>query len=245
MRRFGVLVPALALSLLPLITGGLAVAQSAPMVVSQASSLAARLRANLPNRGVPGNRFGGAIRGSCVMGNQRLTALLPTTNLGQTAAAKPTFFVFVPTSNARQGELVILDAQNREVSTRVVDLPTEPGVLALQPTTDLNPGEDYRWFFTLLCGADADDPSAMISVSGVVARIQPSSDLAKKLAAKNAGDRLSAAADAGLWYETLAILADLQRQTTTKEIARSEWQAVLSAVGLEAIAQAPLVQLVQ
>ncbi|WP_448534401.1 DUF928 domain-containing protein [Parathermosynechococcus lividus] len=242
MRHLVTLVPAIALALLPLTVGGGALAQSAPIVVSQANSLAARLRANLPNRGAPGSRFGGATRGSCVMGNQRLTALLPNTNLGQTAVAKPTFFVFVPTSTASQGELVITDPQNRDVSTTVVRLPAQPGILALQPTVELNPGQDYRWSFTLLCGADADDPSAMVSVSGVVERIQPRSDLAKKLAASNVGDRLSAAVDAGLWYETLAILADLQRQTTTKDMARSEWQAVLNAVGLEAIAQAPLVQ---
>ncbi len=241
MRRFIPLIPALGLSLLPLTVGG-TLAQSAAVMPRQSSSLAARLRANLPDRGAPGNRFGGATRGSCITGNQRLTALLPNTNLGQTAVAQPTFFVFVPTSTARQGELVIVDSQNQEVSTQVVDLPSEPGILALQPTVDLQAGADYRWFFTLLCGVDADDPSGMVSVSGVVARIQPSNDLAKKLTASNVGDRLSAAADAGLWYETLAILADLQQQTTTQEMARSEWEAVLSAVGLEAIAQAPLVQ---
>lgn len=235
-------VPAILLSLLPLAVGNIALSQSAPLLVHQAGSLAARLRASLPNRGVPGSRFGGATRGSCVTDHQRLTALLPATNLGQTALARPTLFVFVPRSHASQGELVITDAQNRQVSTIIVDLPPEPGILSLRPTTDLNLGQDYRWSFTLLCGTDADDPSARVSVSGVVERIQPRSDVAKKLASQRMGDRLSAAAEAGLWYETLAILAELQRQPTTQDMARSEWQAVLRAVGLEAIAQAPLVQ---
>lgn len=240
MRSYLALVPAVTLFLLPL--SSLSFAQATTPGVSQHSSLAARLRANLPNRGVPGSRFGGATRGACVSGSERLTALLPDTHLGQTAMATPTLFVFVPKSKAMQGEVVIADAEHRPLATRVVDLPAEPGILALKPNVQLQPGQDYRWTFTLLCGADADDPSAFISVSGVISRVQPATDLAKRLQGKSGGDRLGAAVDAGLWYETLAILAELQGNEATRNLARSEWVAVLSAVGLGSIAQAPLVQ---
>lgn len=240
MRSCFALVPAVSLFLLPL--GSLSMAQGTTPLVNQHSSLVARLRANLPNRGVPGSRFGGATRGACVTGNERLTAVLPDTHLGQTAVAAPTLFVFVPKSKATQGEVVIADAANHTLATMVVDLPTESGILALKPNVQLQPGQDYRWTFTLLCGADADDPSAFISVGGVISRVQPATDLAKKLQGKSAGDRLGAAVDAGLWYETLAILAELQGHEATRSVAHSEWVAVLSAVGLESIAQAPLVQ---
>lgn len=240
MRSCLALVPVVSLFLLPL--GSLSIAQGTTPLVNQHSSLVARLRANLPNRGVPGSRFGGATRGACVTGNERLTAVLPDTHLGQTAVAAPTLFVFVPKSKATQGEVVIADAANHTLATMVVDLPTEAGILALKPNVQLQPGQDYRWTFTLLCGADADDPSAFISVGGVISRVQPATDLAKKLQGKSAGDRLGAAVDAGLWYETLAILAELQGHEATRSVARSEWVAVLSAVGLESIAQAPLVQ---
>lgn len=240
MRSCLALVPAVSLFLLPL--GSLSIAQGTTPLVNQHSSLVARLRANLPNRGVPGSRFGGATRGACVTGNERLTAVLPDTHLGQTAVAAPTLFVFVPKSKATQGEVVIADAANHTLATMVVDLPTEAGILALKPNVQLQPGQDYRWTFTLLCGADADDPSAFISVGGVISRVQPATDLAKKLQGKSAGDRLGAAVDAGLWYETLAILAELQGHEATRSVAHSEWVAVLSAVGLESIAQAPLVQ---
>ncbi|URR36631.1 DUF928 domain-containing protein [Thermosynechococcus sp. HN-54] len=242
MRRLVALVPTVTLCLCSVGIAHLSLAQGGAAVLAQSTSFAARLRANLPERGVPGSRFGGATRGACVTGNQRLTALVPSTNVGQTTLAAPTLFVFVPPSKARQGELVITDAQDQPLATMVVDLPAELGVMALKPKVQLQPGQDYRWTFTLLCGADADDPSAFISVSGVVSRVQPSTDLAKKLQGKSVGDRLGAAVDAGLWYETLAILAELQRDQTTREMARREWVAVLSAVGLDGLAQAPLVQ---
>lgn len=57
MRSYLALVPAVTLFLLSL--GSLSLAQGTTPVVSQPSSLVARLRANLPNRGVPGSRFGG------------------------------------------------------------------------------------------------------------------------------------------------------------------------------------------
>lgn len=240
MRSCLALVPALTFLLFPM--ANVSLAQGTPPTVAQGSSLVARLRANLPNRGVPGSRFGGATRGTCVTGPGRLTALLPDTHLGQTAVATPTLFVFVPKSTATQGEVVIADAEHRPLATMVVDLPPEPGVLALKPNVQLQPGQDYRWTFTLLCGGDADDPSAFISVSGGISRVQPSPDLAKRLQDPRAGDRLAAAADAGLWYETLALLAQLQRDPATRDRARSEWVALLSSVGLESIAQTPLVQ---
>lgn len=124
----------------------------------------------------------------------------------------------------------------------VVDLPAEPGILALKPNVQLQPGQDYRWTFTLLCGADDDDPSAFVTVGGVISQVRPAMDLAKQLQDKSASDRLGAAVDAGLWYETLTILAELQRNEATRNLAGSEWVAVLSAVGLGSIAQAPLVQ---
>lgn len=240
MRSCLALVPAVTFFLLPL--SFLSLAQGTPPVVNQHSSLVARLRANLPNRGVPGSRFGGATRGACVTGNERLTALLPDTHFGQTAVAAPTLFVFVPKSKATQGEVTIADAEQRPLATMVVNLPTEPGILALRPNVQLQAGQDYRWTFTLLCGADADDPSAFISVSGVISRVQTATDVAKKLQGKSGSDRLGAAVDAGLWYETLAILAELQGHEVTRNLARSQWVAILSAVGLGSIAQAPLVQ---
>ncbi|BAC09657.1 DUF928 domain-containing protein [Thermosynechococcus vestitus] len=120
----------------------------------------------------------------------------------------------------------------------VVNLPAAPGILALKPNGQLQPGQDDRWTFTLRCGADADDPSAFISVSGAISRVQPATNLAKKLGS----DRLQAAVEAGLWYDTLAILSELQGNEATANLARSEWVALLSAVGLGSIAQAPLVQ---
>lgn len=68
MRSYLAFVPAVTFLLLPL--GSLSLAQGRTPVVSQHSSLVARLRANLPNRGVPGSRFAGASRGACVSGSE-------------------------------------------------------------------------------------------------------------------------------------------------------------------------------
>ncbi|WP_164920698.1 DUF928 domain-containing protein [Thermosynechococcus vestitus] len=100
----------------------LSLAQGTPPGVNQQSTLVAGLRGNLPNRSVPGSRFGGATRGACVTGNERLTALLPETHFGQTAVAAPTLFVFLPKSKATQGEVTTADAEQRPLAVKTRDI---------------------------------------------------------------------------------------------------------------------------
>lgn len=243
MRRFPSLLPGLLLLTLPLLP--LSVAQAhqpnGTLIAQAGSSLAARLRVNLPNRGAPGSRFGGATRGNCISGEQRLTAILPDTNLGQTAAANPYLFIFVPSNVATQAELVISDPDtNKVISTDILTLPGQPGVMQVQPVLALDPGQDYNWSFTLMC--DSNDPSSFVSVSGTIERVELNSAMANQLASQNPQERLGAAVDAGLWYETLTILAELQQTNPTNDALRTEWQGILGSVGLEAIAQEPLLQ---
>lgn len=243
MRRFPSLLPGLLLFTLPLLPLSIAQAQqpNGILIAQASSSLAARLRANLPNRGAPGSRFGGATRGNCISGEQRLTALLPSTNLGQTIAANPNLFIFVPTTIAQQAELVISDPDtNTVISTDVLTLPGKPGVMQVQPVLALDPGQDYNWSFTLIC--DSNDPSSFVSVSGTIERVELNTAMATKLQSQNPQERLGAAVDAGLWYETLTILAELQQTNPVNSMAQTEWQGILTAVGLEAIAQEPLLQ---
>uniref|UniRef100_B8HTM6 DUF928 domain-containing protein n=1 Tax=Cyanothece sp. (strain PCC 7425 / ATCC 29141) TaxID=395961 RepID=B8HTM6_CYAP4 len=212
-------------------------------LASSVNGLRPRLQFRLPSRGMPGSRIGGATRGDCVAGQQTLTALIPNTNLGLTTTSQPTIFLYVPKTIAKTGELILMDqALNTLGSTRLA-LPTEAGIMGIrlpvEMAANIKPGQSFQWSFSLLC--DPEDPSSFITVEGGIERIQPTAGLEKKLQAAPQRDRLLLYADAGLWYETLSTLAELQRSYPQDNTLKQEWSELLGSIGLNAIAAAPLV----
>ncbi|HAA27650.1 MAG TPA: hypothetical protein DCE56_08240 [Cyanobacteria bacterium UBA8553] len=67
---------------------------------------------------VPTNREGAATRSGpqqCVQGNKSLTALVPASGVGETAAEYPTFSWFMPQTSAPAMEFVLRDAKGNDV----------------------------------------------------------------------------------------------------------------------------------
>lgn len=196
------------------------------------------------NRGLPGRREGGGTRGGCPLQQPKLTALIPPSNLGQTLAPYPTFFWYLPQNAATAAEFVLLDANNAEIYKTQVTLPAEAGVVSLTLPQDLAPdrllevGQSYRWYFSLIC--DPLDRSADMFTSGWVERVEPSAELNNALAVALAADVPNLYAKAGLWYDALAATASLRQSQPQNPAFVSEWQNLLQAVGLEALANQPM-----
>jgi hypothetical protein len=101
-------------------------------------------------------------------------------------------------------------------------------------------GQRYQWSFSVAC--DDNDPSGNYFVYGIVQRIEPPETLKNDLANADSMARAIAYAKNGIWYETLATLAQMRRLAPDDSGPRAEWTQLLQSQGLESIADKPLVQ---
>ncbi|PSB24131.1 DUF928 domain-containing protein [Stenomitos frigidus] len=206
------------------------------------------LNFKVPKRGAPRSTAGGASRGSCLRGSnqptkQRLTAVVPRTRLGLTFAERPSFFVYVPQSPAQTAGFLLLSDDDTEVvyETTFV-LPPKGGIVRFdlpEKAPALQVGKQYHWFVTTLCDATSG-LSGSPTVEGWIERSTPEVALTKALQKTLPGNRPNLYAEAGIWHETLASLADLQQQYPQNSKVLNDWRDALKSVGLEAVATEPL-----
>lgn len=207
---------------------------------------------NPPDWGLPGRREGGGTRGCWVDQAARssdipasdipLTALVPVQNVGYTSTAYPSFFVYVPQFYAEQAagaEFLLSDAEGNDVYVATFQTNGNAGIvrLNLPNTGNLSPlelGKTYRWSFSLIC--DMDDRSADLVVESWVQRIELSPQVASAVQNTTSAQLPSIYAEAGIWYNALASLAELPYQPGNSMPA-SQWTNLLQSVELDHIAR--------
>ena len=204
-----------------------------------------------PSRGIPGRREAGGTRGgTCFAASasnpSRMTALIPESTLGRTASDKPMFFYYVPFKlNNTPVDFELTDENDKTLYNQSFVLSSDtPGIIQVDLSQQKNiPGlkadQNYRWYLTIKC--DLDDPSGNIVVHGWVQRVELSSSQRTQLAQADPLQRLQLYAQKGLWYETLAMLAQLRSSNPNNSSLQSEWSQLLNAVGLARLANQPLV----
>lgn len=190
------------------------------------------------NRGTPSITTGAGTRGSsCAKrGKMLLTALMPTCkNKGQTVAANPTLFWYVPTTTARSAEFVVAD-YNGEVYKTTVALSSQPGIvkLSIPKAVSLKTGQEYTWKFALIRPPGAQSQNNV--VKGKIQRVELSPELKSQLERAAPLERAKLYADARIWQETLSIVADVRRSNP------EEWEELLDSVGLGDIAKEPFME---
>lgn len=145
------------------------------------------------NLGAPRRTEAAGTRGSCLIKNRhregvanKVTALLPEDSFARTVSQHPTFFVYVPASNAEQLEFRLIDAQDptQVISQTTVPLTGEASIVKIEvpASTTLSPlavGKFYELEFALVC--NPDDPSGNLYAGGVIQRVEPSATLTRAL----------------------------------------------------------------
>jgi len=199
-----------------------------------------------PDVTAPDNRQGGTHRGDACPKDLSIIPLIPKSNNGLTLEESPTFFAYVSSSSTRVDfTLQAADEKGTEVykTTFKVDKPgiVEVSIPAIggDRQKSLEIGQRYQWSFSVACD---DDPSGNYFVKGIVQRIEPQETLKNVLANPDPMARAIAYAKNGIWYETLATLAQMQRLAPDDSEPRAEWRQLLQSQGLELIADQPLVQ---
>lgn len=219
-----------------------------------------------PRSGAPGNREAGAARSdtcASTASSRGLTALSPTSNLGLTTKAFPTFFAYIPPNNAQKAEFRLIEEDTDQiVFTGELQLPGadatqasykhKASVVSLSLpkqhlTEGLKVGKSYLWALMMVC--DTKNRAADIVITGVVRRVgddyfkQLDPDTKQKLSRVNSfalEEKISIYGSAGLWQDMLADAAALMQKNPLAY--SSKWQSLLSEQGLEAIAAIPVIE---
>lgn len=176
-----------------------------------------------------------------------LTALTPSSNIGATLAAYPTFFFYIPDVNLEgvEGEFILKTQDDQEIYKEIVALPAGDSIVKvkLTPTRALPPlevGKSYYWIFSLLL--DKVDRSGNTDVAGWIKRIEPNSAIKNQLVAATDKEKPAIYANNGIWYEALTSLANLHCASPNDKTINANWRSLLQQVELTEIAKKPLSQ---
>ena len=143
----------------------------------------------------------------------KLTAIAPSSYYGLTTAERPTFWVNVPKTSARQAILLIKKGSNANWhqlathSQQSVNLTGKASLVGIKLSEDapaLEIGENYQWVVALVCG-NQPNPNDPLVAAGIkrIARLQISKEISNT---STELDKASVYARKGIWYDALDIL---------------------------------------
>jgi hypothetical protein len=210
-----------------------------------------------PEAGAPHTTAGGASRGTwCTENvsdvqapsslNSYLTPLLPSNQKGLTLQERPTLFVYVPQSNATKAFFSIKDDQGNDHYQSFLDIATveHSAIMAIPYPEDapsLKANQDYKWSFVVLCDNRLRPDSPLVEGSIKRINLEEQNSLKQQLEQANTDlEKAKIYANAGIWYETINILANLQKSNPDNSSLNTAWVNLLNSVGLNEISEAEL-----
>ena len=196
---------------------------------------------NPPVDGRPPEREPAGTRGSCEKTDQPFTPLLPVSKSGfsgYTLTEHPTFWFYVPykTTSVTSGKFSIEDQEGNTYYRASVKLPNTPGFVSVSiPTTEkpLEKNKTYKWKFTLSCASQDSEQPPQVWHMGTVQRVDMPA-LETQLKTANLEERTNLYIKNNIWYDASIDLAKIHDSPQA-------WRNLLKAIGLEQLAQEPIV----
>jgi hypothetical protein len=191
-----------------------------------------------PTSGAASVRVTGGSRGTEV-GDIALDVLAPD-DVGMTTQEQPSLFWFQSKpANARFELTLLQDNQVKPLVQVQVERAAKAGIQRLKLAdhgAKLEAGAEYQWVVALV--SDPDNRSKDIIASGVIKRVQPSTELKEKLGKADSAAVPGIYADAGIWYDSLASLSDMIDAHPDNAVLRQTRAELLRQVGLKTAADA-------
>jgi hypothetical protein len=197
--------------------------------------------------GGPPTQPGRPVRGGCASISQLgLTALVPTNKIGRTVFDYPTFFFYLPPTEAESAEFILKDQSGKQIYKQDLTISNLSGVIGVSIPTNKNVpplevGKSYTWNFTVIC--DSLDRSADQIESGTVRRVEISADIRRQLDQADPRQKTFIYAENGIWQDALSTLAAARRDQPNDTTFKADWESLLDSVKLGEIAKEPIVQI--
>lgn len=199
-----------------------------------------------PGDGEPDQTAGGASRGGgCPLNVGNLgncvIPLMPASQQRLTVAERPTFFVYVPETAAKEIFFSLRDENSQTSYQTKIPLAGQSGIVSFKLPDDapaLEVGKNYQWAFILVgeTGLRPDSPG----VQGTIQRVELNPSVKTQLEQVTSLERAALYRKNGLWLETLATLAEARKLQPNDSSLAASWEDLLKSAGLEAIATRPL-----
>lgn len=224
--------------------------QATPKVTS-----AQRRRPKPPSQGTYVTRRGGASR-SCGDGKSPV-ALVPTEQLGSsdellpklstggfTTQPKPEFWFEIPfePEAVETLEFVLQNSEDQDIYRGAVA--PQKGLVKMtlpEEIEGLEVGDRYRWFLKaeVRCPiSDApeklDSKASLQQVKGWIERYEATASLRQKLQAASPQQQAHIYADAGIWFDAMNLLMQLQQEGPADTSLQNDWAMLLNIYGLDA-----------
>jgi len=188
-----------------------------------------------------------SVRGGCASSSQlSLTALVPKNKIGRTVSDYPTFFFYLPQTDAELAELILEDESGNQIYRQDLTIKNVSGVIgvSIPANTNVSPlevGKNYTWKFTVVC--DPEDRSSDQLETGIVRRVELSAEILGKLENANPRQKTVIYAENGIWQDALSNLAAARRANPNDKDLAADWESLLDSVTLGAIAKEPIVEM--
>jgi hypothetical protein len=200
------------------------------------SSAQAGPNLNVRDRGAPELTAGAASRSSSS------ATLIALSAIGQetlTVADAPTVFIYVSDTDAREGVFVLKDEDDNDIGRVTVALPDQPGIVRVQlpenlMSETLQVGQVYQWFFSPQ--SDNDSELNTTFVNGWIQRTELDASRISQLTDADPLAVVDLYAEAQLWQDALAVLAELRAANPNNPSLETKWNDLLTEAGLGALA---------
>jgi hypothetical protein len=161
------------------------------------------------------------------------TALLSSREQAVTLASRPTVFVYLPETEAKQVSLTVANATESYYYEKIIDIDRQSGIVGISLPEDAPPlsvGETYLWSLTILC-SKTKRPSDPF-VSGNIQRITVATQSVEQLEASSWQERVSFYEANNIWYDALKAVANWKQEQPKNPEASARWIEILQDVGL-------------
>lgn len=175
--------------------------------------------------------------------NPYLTALVPQQNRVLTTKANPQLLVYLPATSAQKAFFSLREVNSDNHYQTFLPLQQTSGVIAFDLPDDapaLEVGKTYEWSFVIICDRllKPDSPR----VEGTISRVSLSSQVSQQLKKATLLEQAILYGETGVWYDSVANLAQVYAQNPEQKNLLDLWQSLLTsdAVGLDAIVEQPI-----
>lgn len=183
-------------------------------------------------------RVDGGFRGG-EEGEPILKVLAPADHVGETVKRRPALYWYLSSPTSYPVVFTLEDTtQYKPLLERSLPAPTRPGIQVIR-LSDFEPvlaeSIQYRWHVSLV--VDPEARSKDIHAMGVIERRSFTEDLFLNTSCKDPRDAICLYADAGLWYDAIAVISDLIAAHPKDRILRLQRATLLDQIGLSEVAE--------